>query len=388
MSAEDVSKRRAAHWQLYAAVTGSAVAMATGAGAGIQDVTAKTIPNLLTAKRPSQHTARWDSGLSFETEPSGPTQASQSKLPVIAAGGIVPLFSKVSIIQPGEWVSIYGANLASGTAVWNGNFPTSLGGTSVQINGKPAFLSLVSPTQINLQAPDDTARGPVSVVVTTGAGVARSTVTLSQVSPSFLLLDPTHVRALILRPDGSGAYGTGAYDIVGPAGNCLGFYTVPARAGDVVELFGVGLGPTNPAVSAGRAFSGTAPITGALSLYINNVPVSPAFVGLSSAGLYQINLVIPPGLGEGDLFIAATIGGMPTQKGVVFSLRASSSTGPVCVYTGDGGDGGDGGAGDGGSGDGGSGDGGSGDGGSGDGGGGDGGGGDGGGGDGDGGDGG
>jgi uncharacterized protein (TIGR03437 family) len=357
--------------------------MATGAG--IQDVTTEAIPNLLAAKQPSHNIARWDSGLSFEAQASGPSQASQSKLPVIGAGGIVPLFGRVSIIQPGEWVSIYGVNLASGTAVWNGNFPTSLGGTSVQINGKPAFLSMVSPSQINLQAPDDTARGPVSVVVTTSAGIARSTVTLSQVSPSFLLQNSTHVTALILRPDGSGAYGKGAYDIVGPLGTCFGYSTVPAKAGDIVELFGVGLGPTSPVVAAGKAFSGIAPITGVLSLFINNVPVSPAFVGLSSAGLYQINLVIPPGLGEGDLSISASIGAMPTQKGLLFSLRASPSTGPVCVVTGDGGDGGDGGSGDGGSGDGGSGDGGSGDGG-GDGGGGDGGGGDGGGGDGDGGD--
>src|SRR5271169_2210666 len=133
MSAEDVSKRRS-HWQLYAAVTGSAVAMATGAGTGIQDITAETAPNLLTGKQPAHNTARWDSRLSFAGDAGATAQATQSKLPVIAAGGVVPLFGKVSIIQPGEWVSIYGANLASGTAVWNGNFPISLGGTSVQIN--------------------------------------------------------------------------------------------------------------------------------------------------------------------------------------------------------------------------------------------------------------
>ena len=32
----------------------------------------------------------------------------------------------------------------AGTAVWNGDFPTSLGGTSVTINGRPAYLSFVS----------------------------------------------------------------------------------------------------------------------------------------------------------------------------------------------------------------------------------------------------
>ena len=79
--------------------------------------------------------------------------------PSINAGGIVPVDSTVTTIQPGEWVSIYGTNLASSTVTWNGNFPTSLGGTSVTINGKAAYLSFVSPTQINVQAPNDTATG-------------------------------------------------------------------------------------------------------------------------------------------------------------------------------------------------------------------------------------
>jgi len=70
--------------------------------------------------------------------------------PAIMTGGIVP-----GTIQPGEWVSIYGTNLAVETATWTGNFPTSLGGTSVTINGKPAYLSFASYGQINLQAPND-----------------------------------------------------------------------------------------------------------------------------------------------------------------------------------------------------------------------------------------
>src|SRR5438128_1483930 len=86
-----------------------------------------------------------------------------AQVPSISPNGIVPLFSASTTIQPGEWVSIYGTNLASGTAVWTGNFPTSLGGTSVTINGKSAYLWFVSAVQINVQAPDDTATGTVPV---------------------------------------------------------------------------------------------------------------------------------------------------------------------------------------------------------------------------------
>ena len=327
-------KRRAAHWQLYAAVTGSAVAMATNpsvsiAGAGI---TAARMPNFLAARRHPGH------GLPGRAMAIG--QVSPSNAPAIAAGGIVPLYGTASVIQPGEWVSIFGTNLASGTAVWQGDFPTSLGGTSVEINGKLAYLSSVSPGQINLQAPDDGTAGPVSVVVTTGAGTATSRVTLGPFSPSLLLLDGMHVTAIILRRDGSGAYGNGAFDILGPTGTCFGYYTMAAKAGDVVELFGVGFGPTTPTVLAGTTFSGSAPINGALSLRINNILVEPSFVGLSGPGLYQINLVIPPGLGEGDLSIRAGIGGMQTQAGLLLSLQGASPMGSACVLAGDGGDGG------------------------------------------------
>ena len=137
-------------------------------------------------------------------------------------------------------------------ANWTGNFPTSLGGTSVTIDGKSAYLWYVSPTQINLQVPDDATTGSVPVVVTTAGGGSVSTVTLAAFAPSFSLLDGKHVAGIIIRSDGSGAYGGGTYDILGPTGSSLGYPTVAAKAGDTVELFGVGFGPTTPTVPRGR----------------------------------------------------------------------------------------------------------------------------------------
>jgi uncharacterized protein (TIGR03437 family) len=241
--------------------------------------------------------------------------------PSIFQDGIVPLYSTVATIQPGEWVSVYGTNLASSTATWDGGFPTFLGGTFVTIDEKPAYLSFVSPTQINLQAPDDIATGSVPVVVTTATGSFTSTVTLAQFAPSFMLLDSKHVAGIILRPNGSGKYGGGSYDILGPTGNSLGYPTVAAKAGDVVELFAVGLGPTNPTVPAGEAFSGAAQTTNLVNLLINNVKVSPSFAGLSGAGVYQINLTVPSGLGTGDVALVATVGGTQTPPNVVVSLQ-------------------------------------------------------------------
>jgi uncharacterized protein (TIGR03437 family) len=241
--------------------------------------------------------------------------------PSVTPSGVVPLFSTVSTIQPGEWISIFGTNLASGTATWTGNFPTSLGGTSVTIDGKPAYLWYVSPTQINLQVPDDATNGSVPVVVTTAGGSkAFATVTLARFGPSFNLLSGKHVAGIIVRSDGSGAYGGGTYDIIGPAGSSFGYATVAAKAGDTVELFGVGFGPTNPAVPAGALFAGSAPTTNTVALTINNVSVAPFFAGETSAGLYQINVTIPSGLGTGDVSLQASVAGVQSPT-VVISLQ-------------------------------------------------------------------
>jgi uncharacterized protein (TIGR03437 family) len=361
------AKRRVARWQRYAAATGSAMALATnaslsGLGAVMIDSPAAAAPPFaISQNEPLLRSVRLamaarNSGLFAAAAALEGVQAAQSQVPVISPGGVVPLYSAVNIIQPGGWISIYGTNLAAGTATWNGDFPMSLGGTSVTINGKPAYLSFVSPGQINLQAPDDTATGVVPVVVTTSAGAATAAVALNPYSPAFELLDAHHVTAIIVRSNGLGAYGHGAYDILGPDGECFGYTTVGAQAGDLVELFGVGFGPTAPAVPAGKVFSGAAPITEPFTLYINNKVVTPLFVGMSSAGLYQVNLIVPPGLGQGDVPIEAWVtGSYSTQGNIFFSMQGGGFQG--CVDTGDGsgdgGYGGDGGGDGGGNGDGG-----------------------------------
>jgi uncharacterized protein (TIGR03437 family) len=246
---------------------------------------------------------------------------SSTSAPTLLTGGIVPAYSSVNTIEAGEWISICGSNLASSIASWNGAFTTSLGGSSVTINGKAAYLSYVSPNQINLQSPDDTATGSVPVVVTTASGSVTDTVTLASFAPSFLLLDGKHVAGIILRSNGFGAYGGGSYDIIGPTGTSLGYPTVAAQAGDTIELFALGLGPTHPPVPAGQPFTGAAPTANAVNVLINNASVTPAFAGLSGAGLYQLNLTVPVGLGAGDVPVETLVGGAHTQSGVVLSLR-------------------------------------------------------------------
>ncbi|MEP7355483.1 MAG: hypothetical protein ABI824_19815 [Acidobacteriota bacterium] len=242
-------------------------------------------------------------------------------VPKINTGGVVGLNNVANRIQPGSWISIYGVDLATTTAVWQSDFPTILGGTSVTLNGKHGYLWSVSPGQINLQAPDDETLGPVEVKVTTPTGTATSTVTLVSTSPSFNLLDGKHIAGIILRFDGTGSNGGGTYDILGPTGASLGYRTVAAKAHDSVLLFGIGFGATTPPVAAGKAFSGAAPTANTVQFTINGLPLTPDWSGISAAGLFQFNLTIPSGLGTGDLTIKATVNGVDTPVGVVVSLE-------------------------------------------------------------------
>jgi uncharacterized protein (TIGR03437 family) len=55
---------------------------------------------------------------------------------------------------------------------------------------------------------------------------------------------------------------------------------------------------------------------------IGGKTVTPTFAGLGSAGLYQLNVTIPVGLGTGDQSLAAIpSAGFQTQNGVVISLQ-------------------------------------------------------------------
>jgi uncharacterized protein (TIGR03437 family) len=242
----------------------------------------------------------------------------------ITPGGVVPIYSSSTTIQPGSWVSIYGTNFATAVTTWNGDFPTKLAGTTVTIDNKPAYLYFVAPNQINVQAPDDTATGTVPVVVTTPAGTASSTVTLGQFGPSFCLLGASrYVAGIVIRNDGSGKQGGGTYDFMGPAGDSLGFPTSPVKSGDVVEIYGVGFGPTDPPIPSGAIVppgtfgTATAPVT----VLINGIAVTPSFVGITQAGNFQINLTIPPAVGTGDVTLVASVGGVQTQNGVLISAQ-------------------------------------------------------------------
>jgi len=248
------------------------------------------------------------------------TPAAAAGTPSITPGGVVPVYSSSTTIQPGGWFSIYGSNLADATAVWNGDFPTKLGGTSVKVNGKDAYLWFVSGAQINAQAPDDSGTGSVPVVVTTGAGTASSTVTLGPASPSFLLLgDGKHATGIIATPGGGGSQGGGSYDLLGPASLGAGFRA--AKKGEPIALYAVGLGPTTPSVPAGAPYSGAANANTKPTITLGGVPVTVDFAGIIGAGYYQINFTVPQNVGSGEQTLQATVSGLTTQPNITIPIQ-------------------------------------------------------------------
>ena len=54
--------------------------------------------------------------------------------------------------------------------------------------------------------------------------------------------------------------------------------------------------------------------------HIGGVPADVSFRGLSGAGLYQINVVVPPSLADGDREVVTTINGVQSPPGVFLAV--------------------------------------------------------------------
>ena len=95
----------------------------------------------------------------------------------------------------------------------------------------------------------------------------------------------------------------------------------PARAGDVVSLYGNAFGPTDPPVPSGQVFVGAAPLLAPASVTVGGIAVRVLFAGLSGAGLYQFNIEVPAGLTEGDWAVLAETAGATTQANVFLTVE-------------------------------------------------------------------
>jgi uncharacterized protein (TIGR03437 family) len=226
-------------------------------------------------------------------------------------------------IESGSWSTVFGTNLSTTTRNWdgaiiNGILPLSLDNVSVMVNNKPATIYFISPGQINFQAPDDTVTGAVTVTVTNSGGTSNSMpVQLQRDAPGFFMFDPQarkYVAALVANSDGTATF-------LGPPGLFgSGAVTRPAKPGEILELYGTGFGPTNPAVKSGVVVTSAAPAVDKVTITIGGLDAVVQFAGITGAGLYQINAVVPLSLTTGDQPIVATVNGLKTPDGAFVTI--------------------------------------------------------------------
>ena len=270
--------------------------------------------------------------------------------PAIFTGGVVQAGGTpvVTRISPNALISVFGRDFTDlgepalgGALDASGRVPVNLADTCLEfgaeiisnnggrrtIEGKPVPLFLVSPTQINAQAPHDLAVGEAAMLkVVRGcgtadelAGFAQTRIEASAASPAFfnLVNNPNGRNPLVAQHGGGPA-------LVGPPE--LGAAFTPAAPGEVVTLYGTGFGPTDPPLEAGEIPGATAALVYPISFRVGGKAVPPQDVLYAGAapccaGLYQFTLRLPADLSDGDAPVTAGVLGVFTPQGPFLAIR-------------------------------------------------------------------
>ena len=246
------------------------------------------------------------------------TPASNATTGIPAITSITNATSGSTTLEAGSWVTIMGSNFASAATTWDnaiiGNvFPTTLGGVTVAIDGRPAPISYVNQTQINALVPATTTMGNVNVVVSNQTGSsAPATAALAISSPGLFTFTQNQGRyaAAIVMDSAT------AYEYLAPAGLLGGtVQSRPAKAGDSILIYGTGFGPTttllNPEMAATVAYplahTGSDIRAALAQVTIGGQAAQVQFCGIVSPGVYQINATVPAGLSSGDQPLKVTL---------------------------------------------------------------------------------
>ena len=250
-----------------------------------------------------------------------------SAAPAIRTGGVVnaatntPIGNQGSGIAQGSYFAIYGTGLGPDTAASASvPYPSTLGGASVTVtpSGGPAvqaFLTYAQTGQINAILPSNTSLGSATVTVSYG-GATSLPATVTIVKSSFGIF--------------SAGYPIGAAAIINlntaPLYNLL---SNAANTGDVMELFGTGLGPI--AAADNTAPGAVSPAGIDVKLLVGSAVVTPIYAGRSAQypALDQINFVLPsdPGIPDGCFVpIAVQVNGVVAN----YATFAKATGGRTC----------------------------------------------------------
>ena len=225
---------------------------------------------------------------------STPTQVFLDPQKIWNAASFAPITNSVA---PGEYVSLFGSGMSpAGTTLQAQSLPlpTNLGGVQVTVNGRPAPITYVSPSQINILIPYANQEPYTYIQVNNNGTMSNQVMTYtSATSPGvFAINQPGFGPAAVTHAD-----------------NSLVTQNNPAKAGETLVLYVTGLGAVTPAVSDGApAPSDTLSKVNDQNLIVeiqdqqfNFHGATISFAGLTPgfAGLYQINFVMPTGVASG-----------------------------------------------------------------------------------------
>lgn len=209
--------------------------------------------------------------------------------PHIAVSSATNAASYTATIAPGEVVGIFGTFLAITTAVADSlPLPQRLSDLEMSVNGVPAPLYYVSPTQVNAQIPFETATGPAQIEVSSSAGTAMIPVQVLAAAPGIFTLSAS----------GSGA-GAIEHGVTGQ----LVTAASPAGPGEILSIYCTGLGAVSPSAADGWVPPIPPPQTvAAVQVYIASALAQVNYAGLAPgfAGLYQVNAQVPAGTPSGN----------------------------------------------------------------------------------------
>jgi uncharacterized protein (TIGR03437 family) len=197
--------------------------------------------------------------------------------------------------SPGSLISVFGVNLGSEEMKQADRLPLSLSldGVSLLVNGEQVPLLAVTPWQINAQLPQNVPAARATFQVRVGSvALPPAAVQVASVSPENFVIPFT--RGNLYYPQAA-AFHAGT--------NVLADMDHPAAAGEILEVYGLGLGVTDPLVDAGVSSPATPPARARQmpQLQIGGMDATLTFAGLTPGlvGVYQANAVVPAGLASG-----------------------------------------------------------------------------------------
>jgi len=246
---------------------------------------------------------------------------------VVGAGLSVP---PVKNLSANGLFTLFGTGFAaSGPGVGasnlvNNTLPTNLANTCVEGGGTRWPLIYVSATQINAVADPLSTSGSVPITVISNCDqtgqLASSAVNVNAAAetPQFLfdVQNPSGQNEVVAVDALTGAK-------IGPPGLIAGETFAPAKAGEILTVYCVGLGATSPAAAVGSLAPGAANVTAPYTLTVGGKKAAVSYAGLTPtyAGLYQINLTVPAGLAAGNQPIVLTVNGVETPTGAFLAVQ-------------------------------------------------------------------